>query len=80
MRVARAAYQDGVSDEQPVPQVDDDATVISPPPIRGATHSEWPPEPPPPAEDVEQTEVCAPPGRPAAIIAAVARPVTSSDT
>lgn len=80
-----------VLDEQPVPQVDDfrdlalvddfrDTDPMGVPAFRTHTSSDWPPEPPLPADvDLAQGTVdSAPPARKAAIYAAV-RPTTSSE-
>ena len=79
--------------EEPVPQIDDDVhdTARMDVPFRAGTFSEWPPEPPLPA-DVDfamgsisegvpprsAIEVVVP--RNASIFAAVRRPTTSSET
>lgn len=68
--------------EQPVPQVDDDYHDTEPmAAVRAGTHSEWPPEPPLPADvDLAQGTVDnAPPVRNAGIFAAVRRPTTSTE-
>jgi hypothetical protein len=65
-------------DEEPVPQFEED-TLLTELPARAGTHSEWPPEPPPPAEvDVAFAQGTTPPRR-AAIYTAVRRPTTSSE-
>ncbi|HEY5944754.1 MAG TPA: hypothetical protein VIV40_04655 [Kofleriaceae bacterium] len=71
--------------EEPVPQIDDDYRDTDPmgmPAMRAGTSSEWPPEPPLPADvDLAQGTVDgAPPVRKAAFYAVVRRPTTSSDT
>jgi len=75
------------TDEVPVQQVDDDADTLTTGvderilrAVRAATSSDWPPEPPPPAElEIALAEGTTPPRRHAQIYAAVPRPTTSSD-
>lgn len=69
----------------PVPQVDDDADTLTTGvderilrALRAGTCSDWPPEPPPPAE-LEIALAAGTQPRRAAIYAAVRRPTTSSD-
>ena len=74
-------------EEVPVPQVDDDADTLTTGlderilrAVRAATSSEWPPEPPPPAElDIALAEGTFPPQRHAQVYVAVRRPTTSGD-
>ncbi len=72
-----------VVDEQPVQQADEfrDTDPMGVPSFRGQTSSDWPPEPPLPAEvDLAQgTLNNAPPVRKAAFYAIVRRPTTSSE-
>lgn len=74
------------TDEVTVVQVDDDADTLTQGvdvrilrAIRAGTSSEWPPEPPPPAElEHALAEGTQPPRRHAQVYAAVRRPTTSS--
>ena len=70
--------------EVPVPQIDDvHDTAPMAIPMRAGTFSEWPPEPPPPADsDLAAGSVTGvkPLPRTASIFAAVRRPTTSGDT
>lgn len=67
------------TDEVPVIQVDDDADTLLTP-VRAGTCSDWPPEPPPPAElDGVLAAGTVPPTRNAGVYAAVRRPTTSGD-
>jgi hypothetical protein len=70
-------------DEVAVPQVDNRDTAPMDVPFRASTHSDWPPEPPLPADvdlAVGTLTEGVPPPRTARIFAAVRRPTTSSDT
>ena len=71
-------------EELPVPQVDDDFhdTERMSIPMRAGTFSDWPPEPPLPADvDLAAGTIDdgVPPPRTASIFAAVRRPTTSSE-
>jgi hypothetical protein len=70
--------------EEPVPQIDEfDDTAPMDIPVRASTFSEWPPEPPLPA-DVDLAQGTITEGKPAqrnaGFYAVVRRPTTSSDT
>jgi len=70
--------------EEPVPQIDDPHdTAPMAVPFRAGTFSDWPPEPPLPADlDLAVGTITegVPPPRTASIFAAVRRPTTSSET
>jgi hypothetical protein len=75
------------TDEVPVEQVDDDADTLTQgvdprilQAVRAGTRSDWPPEPPLPAElEHPLAEGTIPPPRAARVYSAVRRPTTSSD-